>query len=406
MSSQKRMQAAVAAAVLVSLAGVVAARGDVTVYTTAGELVRGTEVKFDAREGFSLDVPGQARRTFALADLVFADFGEGEGLDKTGDIVLRLRNGDSLRGAVEDGNENEVSLRAPLGTVKVAITALDRLIVAPNLPRPEAADGYVAVNKQDTVYKKTPKGTDIVSGTLDAFTRDGIVLDWSSTKYPFKFPDVVAIALVPQGKIPATPRGAAYVSFRDGSRLTGALQSIGVGNLEMDWMFGKRLRIPLKHVAALTLSGDRFAFASDMEPKQVVQVPAFGGDQEVLFPWRRDRSVGGGPLQISGLRFAKGLGMHARTELAYAVDGGFSSFTSLIGIDDETRGFPARGTAIFRVVVDGQKKFEARVSGGATPERIPPLDVRGAKEVRLVVDFADDVGAGARGDWGNAIFLK
>jgi NPCBM/NEW2 domain-containing protein len=383
-----------------------AARADVTVYTTAGELVRGNDVRFDPREGLSLDATGQARRTFALTDLVFVDFGEGEGLDKTGDVVVELRNGDVVKGAVDDGNENDLSIRAPVGAVKVGITAIDRVLVATNLPRADAAAGYVPVDKQDTVYKKTPKGVDVVSGTVDAFTKDGLVLDWSSTKYPFKFSDVVAVALVPQGKLPATPKGSAFVSFRDGARLTGPLQSIGRGNLEMDWMFGKRVRVPLKHVAALTLSGDRFAFASDLEPKQVVQVPPFGGDEEVLFPWRRDRSVGGGPLTIGGLRFAKGLGVHARTELVYALDGAYSSFTSLVGIDDETRGFPARGTAIFRVVVDGQKKFESRVAGGAAPERIPPVDVKGAREVRLVVDFADEVGAGARGDWGNAIFMK
>jgi hypothetical protein len=381
--------------------------GEATLYTTSGELIRSFEVSFDPRAGFSVSVPGQARRTLAAEDVVFVDFGKEEGLDPTGAIVLALRNGDSLRGAVEDGNENDIALRAPFGAVRLSINAIDRLFVASNLPRNEPDDAFVPIDRKDTVYKKTAKGTDVVTGTLEAFTRDGLILELQGLgKYPFKFLDVVALALVPQGKAPEPAPGAALVSLRDGSRLTGSVLSIGGGFLEMEWVHAKRVRIPQKHVASMTLTGRRHLFLSDLEPSKVTQIPPFGGDEEVLFPWRRDKSVGGSPLQVGGLRFAKGIGMHARTELGYALDGSFATFTGLAGIDDETKGFTVRGSAVFRVLVDGEKRFESRIVAGGPAERIPPVDVRGAKELTLVVDFADEVGAGARGDWGNALLTR
>ncbi len=395
-------------AVLPTAPAVAAQTKEVTLYTISGELVRGSEpVGFDERAGISMDVPGHPRRTFPLSEVVSLDLGSSsEGLEKTGDIVLYLRNGDSLRGAVEDGNADDLTVRSPVGPVKVTLNAIDRLIVASSLPRRDASEGFVPMENQDTVYKKTAKGTDVISGTLESFTKEGFLLDWGRGKYPFKFQEIVALALVPQGKVPELGRGAAFVAFRDGGRLTGPLRSIGGGFVELDWMYGKRLRVSIKHVASVTLAGDRYVFVSDLQPKQSIEVPAFGGDEAVLFPHRKDRSVGGGPLEIQGLRFAKGLGMHARSELVYALEGAYASFSSLIGIDDETRSFPVRGTAIFRVLVDGQKRFEQRVAAGASAERVPPIDVKGAKELRLVVDFADEVGAGARGDWGNAILLK
>ena len=76
-------------------------------------------------------------------------------------------------------------------------------------------------------------------------------------------------------------------------------------------------------------------------------------------PVERDRSNGedaagdGVPLSINGTMCAKGLGVHAYSEIRLALNGRCTAFNANVGIDDEVG---SRGSVVFHVMVDGKER--------------------------------------------------
>jgi hypothetical protein len=74
----------------------------------------------------------------------------------------------------------------------------------------------------------------------------------------------------------------------------------------------------------------------------------------------------------------------------------FRRFQSLIGIDDSTAG---RGSVIFRVLVDGQERFASPILRGGDAPLPVSVDLRGAKKLELLVDYADRADVLDHADW-------
>lgn len=129
-------------------------------------------------------------------------------------------------------------------------------------------------------------------------------------------------------------------------------------------------------------SGDKFV--SDLAPNSPVN--GYG-------PYERDRSNGdklagdGRPLTIEGVTYSKGLGVHARSQLTYPLDGNCSTFAASVGMDDEVG---SRGSVVFQVFVDGQAAYDSGVLRGSDAARAVNVNVSGARELRLVVGDAGD----------------
>ena len=62
----------------------------------------------------------------------------------------------------------------------------------------------------------------------------------------------------------------------------------------------------------------------------------------------------GTPLQIAQKSFAKGLGHHANGIITLVLDGQYEGFDAEVGIQP-----CASGSVIFRVIVDGQRRFDS-----------------------------------------------
>ena len=118
----------------------------------------------------------------------------------------------------------------------------------------------------------------------------------------------------------------------------------------------------------------------------------------------RDRSVGGRhphdgrALSVGRSRFAKGLGVHAPSDVRVRVGKACSRFQADVGIDDETL---LSGAVVFEVWADGARLFESgTVRNG--PAKHVVVDVHGREELRLVVRGAGDA-AFDHADWGGAV---
>jgi hypothetical protein len=107
----------------------------------------------------------------------------------------------------------------------------------------------------------------------------------------------------------------------------------------------------------------------------------------------------GRTIRVGGVAYAKGLGVHANSDVRYDIRGRCATFNSFIGVDDEVG---SNGSVIFQVYADGVKLFESPVMTGSTANREVNVSVAGKNELRLVVGGAGDGIHFDHGDWANA----
>ena len=133
-------------------------------------------------------------------------------------------------------------------------------------------------------------------------------------------------------------------------------------------------------------------------------IEAFNGWGDI----ERDRSNGetaandGKVLTLAGKTYAKGLGVHADSNVAYNLNGAYATFTAEIGVDDEVAD---NGSVIFQVLGDNVVLFQSGIFSGASPTQIISVDVRGKNVLRLKVLPGADGNGFDHADWADAKLL-
>jgi hypothetical protein len=122
-------------------------------------------------------------------------------------------------------------------------------------------------------------------------------------------------------------------------------------------------------------------------------------------PAEADRSNGelgahdGRTLMLAGKTYAKGLGVHAASEVRYPLNGQCTRFTASVGVDDEVG---SNGSVVFQVLADGLRLFDSGVLTGASATRQVEVDVSGRNELRLLVTDAGNGPGSDHADWADA----
>jgi hypothetical protein len=212
------------------------------------------------------------------------------------------------------------------------------------------------------------------------------------------------------------PKGPyAHLVLADGTRLDASELALTDDTLVATAVCGPEVKIPLTQLVSLDVLQGPAVYLSDLKPRKA-ETSGFLGDG---WAWAADRTVRGqplrlfakvaaerdgdgptGPVQKTELTADKGLGTHPKTVLVYDLAGKYSRFESLVGLDAATG---KRGRATVSVLRDGTAAdlpaLKTLAAGAATPVR---LDVRGVKELTLVVDFGPTGDVQADVNWADA----
>lgn len=116
---------------------------------------------------------------------------------------------------------------------------------------------------------------------------------------------------------------------------------------------------------------------------------------------QRNQSVWERPMTIAGQQFRRGLGVHAVSEVVYALDRKYRSFEARVGADGANR-----GTVAFEIWVDGTKKWESGRMTWEDPARPVQVDITGASELRLKILDGGDGNIGDHANWAEACVLR
>ena len=127
-------------------------------------------------------------------------------------------------------------------------------------------------------------------------------------------------------------------------------------------------------------------------------------------PYEKNRANGesnandGGTITLNGTTYSKGLGVHAASELRYALNGQYSSFQADIGVDDEVGN---AGSVVFQVWDNlGNKLYDSGTMTGATATKSINVNVAGKSEIRLIVTDGGNGADSDHGDWAYARLIQ
>jgi hypothetical protein len=184
-----------------------------------------------------------------------------------------------------------------------------------------------------------------------------------------------------------------------GEILTGELEAATEETLVLNSGFGPKARFAMKTIRRVSFKNGAVIFLSDLEPERVVETPFF----DVVYPYKRDKSVDGNALKLGGRAHRKGLGVHSKSEMTYLLDGGYSKFQATIGIDDEVG---KKGSVVFCVLGDGKELYRSpEITGGAEPVALD-VAAKGMKRLTLLVDFGQDFHIADHADWADARLVR
>ena len=165
---------------------------------------------------------------------------------------------------------------------------------------------------------------------------------------------------------------------------------------------GLKVTLPAEAVLSLDYSLGKVRYLSQLEPRDVKYVPYF----DVVWKYRRDRSLDGGPLRVGGQSYQRGLAIHSRTTLKYRLGGEYRRFQAIMGIDESVG---RKGDVQVVISGDGVEKFSGKVRGDVPPaERVHALDldVAGVRELEILVDFGGDLDIADHLDLADAKVIK
>jgi len=334
------------------------------------------------------------RQELKIEDVVRIEFDGAAAPAGQAPAQVMLSNGDRVAGEVLGSGDWELKLRSPLlGELSLPMRQVSAIVLGREAPAPLVEQ--LAKNDTDHDWVLLRNG-ERLPGVVKALGRGELTFSGVIGEATIPFERVVAVSLA---RAQPVERGAgvlAVVELSDGSRISGRLVEGDEERMTLAAVGKDLLTFRFRGaVKAVEFRGGRRVYLSDLEPERVEQAAYLGR----VWAYRRDRAVGGGPLSLRGKVYRKGLGVHARARLAYRLRARYTRFQAEIGIDDAAGG---RGDAAFRVLADGRTVFERASVGGDEPAVPIDLDVRGVRELELVVGFGAGLDVADHADWAAA----
>jgi hypothetical protein len=317
--------------------------------------------------------------------------------DRVAGKVVKLKGDDLFFRA---GGDAPAEWRVPLSALSVIRTAADAGGRAADLRRVAAGQ-----RRRDVLHLSNG---DLLEGVLTAFDRDeGLRLEVGDKKVNVDADKVAAVALNTElARLPRPKGPYGHLILADGSRLALASAEADSRALTGKTVFGLPLHVPVEQVVAFDIYQGGAVYLSDLKPKDEQYRPYLPGDRvhHVRDGSALDGAPAGGDLRLRDGTHDKGLGMRSEMRLTYDLGGGYRRFEALVGLDRSAR----NGDVRVRVLVDGKPRDLGR-SGELTWENGPRpvrLDVAGARELTLVVEFGRRGGVRDNVDWADARLIK
>jgi hypothetical protein len=184
----------------------------------------------------------------------------------------------------------------------------------------------------------------------------------------------------------------AWVGFRDGGLLLAQRVVLEGKSLAVTLACGLKVQADPRELVYLHPLGGRATYLSDLKPAEYRFVPFF----DLAWPYHADRNATGGRLRAGHRTYLKGLGVHSAARLSYTLGEPYQRFQAELAVDDQTAG---GGSVRFRVFVDGRQEYVSGTIRGGDPPQPISVNLNRAKQIDLVVDYAERGNELDHADW-------
>lgn len=234
------------------------------------------------------------------------------------------------------------------------------------------------------------------NGSLESLRTSGGVFRYHDRSLEFEAGKAIAVLLAPTRPIPPA---AMTCVLADSGQLAGEMRGNSATHLHLATGSGWTPSIPLAAIRELRFRSTRVTYLSALTPGRAVQRAFF----DVPWPARFDAAVTGGPLSLGGRTYARGIGVHAHSELTYELPPAERHLAATIGIDDHVR---PRGSVVFKVLADGRPVFDSGPVSGADPPQEVLVELGSATTLTLVVESDRDLDLGDHADWADVRVIE
>jgi len=333
------------------------------------------------------------------------------GADSGDRVELRLTgHGDTLKGALHSGDGDQIELEIVGGAIlTLSIEEVAGLIFRQRL----SFEGDVDVGpapEGDRLFRRRGAGVDRIDGLFQSFEPAGVRFEGGLGERLYPWTEVAALFIedlesgMPEQAGAGTP---VVVDLLGQSRLHGRMLSIDGDGCRIATRSDADLLLPAAAISEVSLDDGTYRFLSDLTPSDLGPVSPTGDELGMVWPPRMDRARTGAALTAGGRTWARGIGVQAPSRVVWDLAGEWTVLRGKVAIDDSVLALPRRGSVVFRVLVDGQKRFESPIlRGGDPPVDLGHLDLTDARELVLEVDPSTDLWMADRADWLRPILVR
>lgn len=350
---------------------------------------------------------GNRDTELAIAEVLSLDFAEASDSVPAGAQRVSLRGGSEFSGSGASKTARDVTLlHSELGELRMPAAAVQSI-------RIKSDDAAMRVQWETLRLRQTEKdllvvtrrdgaGLDFLTGIISTVSAEKVefLLDGETVPVPAArvYGVVFGEAATEAGK---TTAAKVKMLTKTGDLLAGEKLTATGGKFEIVMSWGKSISGDVNLLQRVDLSAGRLTYLSDLpalrevfsgvDPEgSVLSGLASAEEQALLFGPRRDMAIQGRTrLRMRGKEYTKGLCVHSRTEIAWALDQKYESLDAIVGIDDEVA-FQDGGTHAVRLIIQGDDKVlvDRLVSGKEQPQPLS-LPLAGVSTMTVIVDYGD-----------------
>jgi hypothetical protein len=317
--------------------------------------------------------------------------------------ALSLIDGSQLSGTGVVRNAKTLTMASPaLGNLDIDNKAIQSVRLKAD--NPTFRSQWNTFQKRETdkdlliVAKRDGSGLDFLAGVVSGIAADKIDFQLDGDAVPVPAARVYGVVFA-KASDAATGIGTIKLTSVQGDVISAKAIQVADDSVKIDTAWRQILTLPLTQCQKIDLSGGRIQFLSDLEPieEKFAGVDPEGSlftglindeQQTLLFGPRRDSTMEKqSKIRLRGKEFTKGLCLHSKTEISWAIDKKFSSLDCLVGVDDEVA-FNGKHSVALKISGDDQMLFEKTIatSDEPIPVRVP---LEGISTLTIVVDYAD-----------------
>lgn len=292
---------------------------------------------------------------------------------------------------------------------RIAAVRLD----ADQAPASAFAEALEEEAGQDRIAAKQDDRILLLDGAFTSLDDDGASLVYRDQSRRLSRERFYGVVFAPVADGQPEGRNRFLLHLDDGSTLPADRLSVEDGAVEVVFA-DVELSLPFEQVSRIEVRSERMAFLSDLEPVEVEEDPGL----DLPRPWQRDRNARGGPIKLkmppeegtstrlgdrlSARRFDKGLGVRSRSRLVFEIEGGYTTFAAIAGIDAMTGG---RGEVEMVVKGDGEELWRQKVQGDDAGREVQ-VDITDVERLELLVEFGDELSLSGIANWADARVLR